>query len=813
MKLSLPKRPPLREIEKKWQKKWEEMLSHQFDPTSQAPIYSIDVPPRYVSGPLHIGHAVSYTHIDFTARYRRMRGFNVFNPLCVDANGLPVEVNVEKTGVSPREVGRRAFIEKCREYADKNQATIQEQFRRLGHTFDASLYYRTDLPLYRRVTQITFLELYEKGLVYQGERPVNFCPRCHTALADAEIEYQERETTLHFLKFHLIGDAPPDLSGVERDREGPYLVVATTRPELLAACQLVAVSPSDPRYRGLGGRYIRLPLYDRTVPLVEDEAVSLDFGTGAMMVCTFGDKDDIEWSTRYPMDIIVAIDGDGRLTEATGPYAGLTVAEGRERICQDLMERDLRVEDKPLSQRVGTCWRCNTPIEFIITRQWFLHTLSLKEIVLKAQEQIEWIPEFMRMRLVNWAESLSWDWCLSRQRFYATPIPVWICQDCDEVVLATKEQCYVIPTEDPPPVERCPICGGGLAGTTDVFDTWFDSSITPLVNCWYARDEKLFKMLYPMDLRPQSHDIIRTWAYYTILRCTQLTGEPPFKQIAISGFIIGPDGRPMHASWGNVVDPTEVIETYGTEALRYFAATCGPGVDTSFNYERTRHGVDFAVKLWNICRFVSDHIADFAPGADHVEYSPMDRWLQVHLSHALEHVTNAYDTFQFDRGLFTVERFTWSIFADNYLEAVKHRLYGENIPEANRRAALDVLYRTVLSILKMLAPLLPHVTEELFHVLFSEKEGIPSIHLTSWPDFRYQDQEALEAGDRAVEIISALRKWKQSNRMSLGTEVEELIVETPLDDGIRLMAPEIQRTLRIRRLTWRDGPQTRVVEP
>ncbi len=784
-----PKHPDMNLLESTWQDWWEEKELFRFDPASPAPIYSIDVPPRYVSGQLHIGHAISYTHIDFSARYRRLRGFNVFNPLCFDVNGLPIEVNVERMGVDPGEVGRDEFIRKCEEFGNANIDSMKTQFKRLGHSFDPSIYYQTNSHDYRRITQLTFIEMLERNLVYRGEHPVNFCPRCRTALSDAEIQYMDRETTFRYLKFRLEEGEGPGPDGT--------LGVATTRPELLCACRFVAVHPSDPRYGGLVGKRARVPHYDFPVPIVADDNADPDFGTGAVMVCTFGDKEDVSWVYRHGSDFVRAIDERGHLTEVAGVLAGLPVREARERILEVLKGRGLTYRSEPLSQRVGTCWRCETPVEFIITLQWFLRIIENKQAFLDAQERIEWFPDYMRTRLLNWIESLSWDWCISRQRYFATPIPVWECDDCDEIVAATREQCYVEPPVDDPPISRCPSCEGLLTGSNEVFDTWFDSSISPLYNTFWSRDDNLHREMFPMDLRPQAHDIIRTWAFYTIARSVLLTGKPPFRTVAISGFILGPDGRPMHTSWHNVVDPLEVIEEMGAEPLRYFAACCGLGVDTAFNWETTRHGADFCIKLWNISRFIALQVESFESRENH---TVMDRWILSELSRLITDVTISYDNYSFDRGLRLIERFAWNRLADNYLESVKHRLY-----DRDSQTARTVLYRILLDLLRMLSPILPHITEEIYQQVFAKREEAISIHLAGWPSLEFLDEEAEAAAEIALDLISLLRNFKRDNQIRLGAEVPRVIVQMPANPHIDSVLEEVKGTLRIVQLDIEEG--------
>jgi len=465
-------------ISDKWQQRWEEGKLYHFDRESQDPVYSVDNPPRYASGPLHVGHAVHYTHIDFAARYKHQRGFNVLFPLCVDVNGMPIEVNVEKVhDIRMRDTPRQEFIKLCKEFADNNIDSIVNQFKLLGCCMDPSIFYRTDSEDYRRLTQLTFLRLYERELIYKGLAPVNWCPRCGTALADAEVEYQDRETQLNYIHFGL--------EGLDEDA-----IIATTRPELICTCQLAAVSPKDETKQHLVGKKLITPIYGKEVEIIADDKVDPEFGTGLVMICTIGDKDDLEWVYKYNLPIENGMDGQGIMTSIAGKYKGMEIAEARAAIIDDLKKDGLLIKQETVEQSVGACWRCRTPIEFLQVPQWFLKTLDAKDDVLRLADELGWHPDFMKTRLQNWVNSLNRDWVISRQRYFATPIPIWECNSCGDVVLAKEEDCYVDPTADEPPVEACPECGEKLEGCEDVFDTWMDSSISPLYISYWERDAK-----------------------------------------------------------------------------------------------------------------------------------------------------------------------------------------------------------------------------------------------------------------------------------------------------------------------------------
>ncbi len=750
--------------ERHWQDFWEREKIYRFDPHSDKPIFSIDVPPRYASGKLHIGHATHYAHIDFIARYKRMRGYNVFYPLCFDVNGMPIEVNVEKKyGIKMRETPRHEFIKLCEEFANANIGEMIRQFKILGEAMDPSIYYQTDAPYYRRITQLSFIKMFEKGLVYKAKHPVNWCPRCGTAIADAEIEYQKRKTKLNYIRFKV--------------EEGGETIIATTRPELLCTCQMIAVHPDDDRYKNLVGNHAIVPIYGQRVKIVADEKVDPEFGTGAVMICSVGDKDDLEWIYKYNLKFLEGINDRGEMTELAGKYAGMPVEEARKAIIEDLRKDGLLIKQEEIEQNVGVCWRCHTPIELINKEQWFIKIKDLKDEIKKTADEIDWHPDWMKKRLYQWIDSLEWDWVVSRQRYFATPIPIWECENGHAFVPKfedlLKMDRHVDPTIDPPPYEKCPICGAPLKGTEDVFDTWVDSSISPLYNTFWARDDEKFKKLYPMSLRPQSHDIIRTWAFYTILRCKTVTGEKPWEDIMIDGFILAPDGRPMHTSWGNVVDPLEIIEEYGADALRFFAAKCTPGEDTPFRYKDTIRGRKVAIKLYNLGKFVKNAIREGFEEPEKLHLA--DRWIISKYSEIVKNVTESMDNYRYDRAVKDLENFMWNIFADHYVEMVKHRM-GED-------ATKYTLYHVLLGIVKMFAPIMPHVTEEVYQEVFRDREGEKSVHLTSWPEPMFFDKVALEKGEKLKDIISEIRRWKNENK----SKIEEIMVEG-IDEGMEDIA-------------------------
>jgi valyl-tRNA synthetase len=764
-------------IEGRWQRMWRERETYRFDPGSDRPVFSIDNPPRYTSGSLHLGHATGYSLIDFAARYRRMRGYNVFFPLCFDVNGTPIEVKVEKKhNITKLDLPRQEYRRLCSEYANSFISEMKHHFEILGESMDPSIYYQTDAPYYRRITQISFCKLFDRGLVYKGNFPVNWCPRCMTALADAEVEYRDNVTKLNYIRFGIDGE------------EGEVLV-ATTRPELLCTCKAVAVHPDDTDKGALVGKRLVTPLYGRRVEVIADPKVDPDYGTGNVMICTIGDKEDLEWVMKYRFEMEKGIDEMGRMTELAGRYAGMPVTEARAAVIEDLRAAGMLVRQEDSRQNVSICWRCHTPVEFLQVPQWFLRTTDMKKEVLERAEEINWFPEFMKIRLQDWVDSLEWDWVLSRQRIFATPIPVWECEDCGRAVCAEESQCYVDPTLDAPPVECCPECGGRLEGCPDVFDTWMDSSGSTLYNTFWERDPAMFEKMFPMSLRPQSHDIIRTWAFYSILRTEQIAHSRPWNDIMIHGFIMAPDGTPMHSSIGNVIDPIPILESYGADALRYYAATCSLGIDHAFREKDVIRGKKLCNKIYNLGQFAGRFFGT-RPEV-RTDLRPSDRWIMSRYSKVVRAATDFFETYQFDKALREVEGFIWHEFADHYVEMVKSR---------RDPAAAYTLYTVFLGCVKMMAPFMPHVTEDVYQEHFLRFEGTESVHLTEWPATVYEDADAEAAGDVLKDVIAAIRVWKSEKKIPLNAELALVELIGPDADILSEAGDDIKDTVKAREL-------------
>lgn len=770
-----------REQEPRWQKFWRESSVYRFDPHSEKEIYSIDTPPRYTSGALHLGHATGYPILDFAARYRRMKGCNVFFPLCFDGNGMPVETATEKKhGITKFSVDRKTYLKLCNDYASQFIETMTRQFEMLGMSLDPSIYYETHAPSYRMYTQISFLKMLAAGLAYRGNFPVNWCVHCNTSLADAEVEREQRETELHYVDFVLKG--------------GGSITIATTRPELIGACKAVLVHPSDGRYSKAKGKLAILPIYGKEAPVIEDEKVEMEFGSGAVMICSYGDKEDANWILKHHLPVTVIIDEFGKMNEHAGLLAGMDTAGARKKVLAELKSRGQLLKSEKITQNVGVCWRCATPVEIIEKIQWFLKSVEFNSNVLKSSDRIDWYPEFMKQRFTDWTNSLDWDWVVSRQRLFATPVPVWECRKCGFILPAKEEDCYIDPVEKKAP-SRCPKDGSELQGSTDVFDTWMDSSISALYNCYWLRDERMFKKMFPMSMRGQAHEIIRTWAYYTVLRSKLLLDEIPWKDIMITGFIMAPDRTPMHTHLGNVIDPVPLIEKYGADALRYYAATCSLGTDQAFRERDVVHGQRLCNKLWNIANFVTAFSSVQGPPSG---LNPVDSWIVGHYNESVKNATALMDRYEFDKAMRVIEQFAWHEFADDYIEMVKSRARNGD------KKALWVLREVASGITALFAPFLPHVTEAIYQQFFRSDATPVSIHISDWPKEIALPFSSADAGEKAAAIVNAVRTWRADADFRGG--LEEITVFSP-DSRLAECGSEIGSALRAEKVVF-SGSQS-----
>jgi valyl-tRNA synthetase len=576
--MSIPKNYEHEYVESKWLTMWNADM-YRYRGKLDADSFIIDTPPPYPTGNFHLGNALNWCYIDFVARYKRMKGFDVMFPQGWDCHGLPTEVKVETTyNVTKNQIPRYEFRGLCESLTRENIALMKGTMQRLAFSIDWSQEFVTMDPTYFEKTQKSFVRMYRGDRIYKSDHPVNWCPRCETAIAFAEVNYDSRSTVLYYVIFKG-GDAEA-------------VQIATTRPELLGACVAIAVNPNDERHERLIGKRIRTPLYDEEVRVIGDEAVDPAFGTGAVMICTFGDKQDVRWWKKHNLPLKKVIGKDGRVTDAKNN--GVSISEAKERIIGELLENKLVTKQERIEQNVGIHDRCETAIEILSENQWFVKID--KDVILQRAAEIQWIPPYAFYRLKNWTESVEWDWCISRQRIFATPIPAWYCDECGRVLVADEAWLPLDPTEEAPR-SACACGSSSFTPEYDVLDTWMDSSISALnVAGW---PDAGYREHFPTQLRPQGHDIIRTWAFYSILRSDALAGSKPWECVVVNGMVLGEDSQKMSKSLGNIIAPESLIEQYGTDAVRQWqqsAAQSDPTSRTTQKISRLLHGFDETVE-------------------------------------------------------------------------------------------------------------------------------------------------------------------------------------------------------------------------
>ncbi len=735
-------------IQEKWTKTWEEKKIHEFKLAKGKPVYVIDSPPPFPTGDFHMGNVLNWSYFDFAARFHRMNGYAVLLPQGWDCHGFPTEVKVEKKyGKLPRE----EFRKECLEWTREMISTIKPQMNALGYSIDWTREYYTIDYSYKRLVQLSLLKNFEAGLVYRAEHPVLWCTACQSAIAKAESEEIQRESALNFVKFALEKDSSP-------------VVIATTRPELIHACVAIAVNPADARYKKIVGLRVKTPLFDKSVPVIADAAVAQDFGTGAVMVCTFGDKQDLLWQKQHSLPVIKAIDEKGLLLNA-GAYSGMHLEKARVKITEDLARAGLLEKQEKLLQNIKIHDRCKKPVELVLSTQWFMKIKGNEEKILAAARESSWYPAFAYQLFEDWTNGLEWDWCFSRQRVFGIPIPFWYCSVCDKVFLPKEKELPVDPSVGKAPKEKCD-CGGKLVGEQSICDGWMDSSITPLVIAGWP-DGKHFKEMYPSALRPQGTDIIRTWAFYTVFRCLMLTGKMPFKDVLVNGMVQGEDKKKMSKSLGNYVEAKDVLGKYGADALRQWAALGGStGKDIAYAPKEVERAKAFLTKLWNASKFVEK--LENVEKAEKLEI--VDEWLLSRLNATKQTVTQAFKNYDYYSAISALYEFFWHEYCDFYLEDIKYRVYDEK--SKTRKAALYCARIVLKDCLKMLAPFAPFTAEEIYSHLFAEKGG--SIHVLQWPAVEEEriKPEAEKAGAMLHDVIAQIRRLKAEKGVSLGAEID-----------------------------------------
>jgi valyl-tRNA synthetase len=752
-------------IEKEMQKYWAEIGIYDFKPDSTRPLYTIDTPPPTVSGSLHIGHIFSYTQAEMIARFRRMTGHNVFYPFGFDDNGLPSERLVEKeTGVKAADVPREEFQKTCIATMQKYEGEFKALWKSMGFSCDWNLEYTTVSDNSQRLSQESFLELAKAGYAYIKESPVLWCTECLTSIAQAELESKDIDSHFHYINFTI---------------DGAALEIATTRPEMLYGVVCVFVNPDDERFAHLVGKMVKVPLYDFEVPLLTNEKVALDKGTGAVMCATFGDSTDVEWVEENNLPYKKVILPNGRIAADVQFISGMSIKDARNEIIRLLAEAGALVHSEQLTHMVSVHERCGTEVEIIPSRQWYIDVMNKKEELLAMGDKIKWYPAQMKNRYVNWVENLKWDWCISRQRYFGVPIPVWYCQNCDKSYFAQPEQLPVNPID----VVYNGVCECGcneFVPEKAVLDTWATSSSTPTINRVKASEYGIGDDEFmPMSMRTQAHEIIRTWAFYTIVKSLYHTGDIPWREAMICGFVLAKPGEKISKSKDNSkLSPQELIAAYSADAIRYWSANSRLGTDAYFDLQDMEDtSKRIITKLWNSSKFVLSHLKDFDPAHKPTHLLPIDRWILERTNFTVAEAIKRLNEYEVGLARKIVDDLFWKDLCDYYIEIVKERLYQPDIHGVEaRKSAQYAIYNCLLTVLKMYAIYIPHETEYIYLKGFKGFDGAVSIHVTEWPKPAAVDNEIIEFGEAIREAIAGVRRYKAEYKLSMRTEIDEAAV-------------------------------------
>ena len=804
------------EVEKRIVSNWEDNKIYYGINLDNKKLFSIDTPPPTASGYLHIGHVFSYSHQDIIARFKRMNGFEIFYPMGWDDNGLPTERRVqdyfnvrcdpdEKSveniqefvekidkKSNPVKVSRKNFIELCHIVTTEDEKVFKDLFMKIGLSVDWDQEYATIQDIPREIAQRSFIDLYKKGNVYNVQSPSLWDPEFQTAVAQAEIEDREVPGAYHDIEFET--------------SDGSSFVISTTRPELLAACVGIATHPDDKRFKNLIGKTAITPLFEVEVPIFSSELVDKDKGTGILMVCTFGDNVDVQWWKEEKLETRIIVNKFGRLKEVDFNSQNFKskkpkkandfykMIEGKnlkqaKKIIVEMLSEPLNFNNKAalvsqpreIMHSVRFYERSKTPLEILSTRQWFVKLLDKKKMLLEKSNQIEWHPTFMSKRFENWTENLNMDWCISRQRFFGVPFPIWyklnenLQPDYDNPLFPDESELPVDPSEDTPKEFNENQRGkpNGFVGEKDVFDTWFTSSMTPQIGGKWGTGEDFFDKILPYDIRPQSHEIIRTWAFYTVVKSALHHNEIPWKNVIISGWVLDPDRKKMSKSKGNVVVPNDLIEQYGADAVRYWSANARLGADTANDEQVFKVGKKLVVKIFNASKFVLNNFHKIDVLDKSNIKNPLDKSLVSIFNNYLEKITESLNKYQFAEALNLTEDFFWNYFTDNYIELVKNRRL--NGSSADSLSASTTLILILENVLKLFAPFVPMITDEIWLTMYPDKK---SIHLQKWPQKIDIDLNNISSHEFEVakESIASIRKEKTSNEIGLGKEVEKITI-------------------------------------
>ena len=750
------------EIEEKITSAWKSKDLFAFNTNTKKKIYSIDTPPPYVNTTIHIGHATTYTYMDFFARYKRMKGFEVLFPLGLDRNGLPIELAAEKKfNISPFKVSREEFIEACKKLLESASEESIDSFARLGHSYSSykkgnkigEIYY-TDSPEYRKITQDTFIDLFHKGLVYEDERINNWDTKLQTTIADSEIEYKEIPSKFNHVEWNLVGSKEK-------------IIIATTRPELLCTCAMVIYNPEDKRYKHLKGKKAIVPVFGHVVPIQEHPFAQIDKETGLVMMCSAGDVTDIQFFREMKLKPNIAITKEGRMNEFAKQFAGLKVKEAREKIIEDLQKNNLVLKQESIVHRTPTSERSGAEIEFIAMPEYYLKQLEILPKLKKETDKIKFYPPSSKEILTKWIDSISIDWPISRRRFYATPIPLW--RSGNLMAIPPKGK-YYEPTKENIPKDSSVFEGikkvGKVSdfkdkdwiGEEKVFDTWFDSSISELNIIKYP--SVFSKKAYPVSIRPQGKEIVRTWLYYTLLRGYLETKELPFKEVWIHQHILDNQGRKMSKSVGNVINPKEIIKQYGAEAFRLWTALEGNLSQQDIKCSMERIGAETKTinKLLNLTRFVIQF-----KKPKKVKQTYTDKVFLDYLNIEISEIDKSYNSYDFWKPTITLRNFLWEVFASHYVELIKSRAYNQDkkFSKEESESAMWTLHELLEKLITLFYPIIPQVTSVIGNEL-----GL-KLHESKFPE-GMKDAHKSDSMAEANKIMIVNREiWKIKKDMGL----------------------------------------------
>lgn len=828
---SVPEKPSLAGLEVKFVDRWLSEKTYEFDRTvERRNVFSIDTPPPTVSGSLHVGHVFSYTHTDCIARFQRMQGKAVFYPMGWDDNGLPTERRVQNyfnvrcdpslpydpnfsAPVDLKEtlsISRRNFIELCEQLTLEDEKAFEDLWQRLGISVDWKLTYQTVNLHSQRISQLAFLRNYKRGEAYQAEAPTLWDVTFQTAVAQAELEDRERPGAYHRVAFKT-----PD---------GLEVLIETSRPELIAACVALVANPDDDRYKPLFGSTVISPLFGVEVPVVAHHLADPEKGTGIAMICTFGDLTDVIWWREFQLPTRPVIGFDGRIIKETPSWivsetavkayerlAGKTAHSAKEEVAKMLGESgDLKGDIKAITHPVKFFEKGDKPLEIVTTRQWYIRNggrdQDLRNQLLQRGKELRWHPSHMEVRYQNWVEGLNGDWLISRQRFFGVPIPLWYPIDASGTVQFDSP---IVPDEKHLPIDpasHVPVgyteadrgLPNGFIGDGDVMDTWATSSLTPQIAGGWETDEDLWNRVWPFDMRPQAHEIIRTWLFSSVVRAHLEHNSLPWSDAAISGWILDPDRKKMSKSKGNVVTPIDLLDEHGSDAVRYWAASGRPGTDTAFDVGQMKIGRRLAIKILNASKFALSLGAHTDGSLDEVSVA-LDQSMLAELNQVIQDATKAFTQFNYTKALEVTEKFFW-VFCDDYLELVKDRVYG-SVGEDEKKSAQIALGFATENFLKLFAPFMPFVTEEVWSWW---KPG--SVHRSQWPQ-SLDLNASPEVLHSVSDILTLVRKIKSDAQVSMKTEISTLTISGPIEllDLAKRAVVDLQTAARAKEIIWNES--------